>query len=71
MADLSLILWAQEFASPSLTAFFAAVTSLGSLEFYMFAIPIVYWMIDKHFGFRFAAFFIFPPISTPAPNTSL
>lgn len=59
MADLSLILWAQEFASPSLTAFFAAVTSLGSLEFYMFAIPIVYWMIDKHFGFRFAAFFIF------------
>lgn len=59
MADLSLILWAQEFASPALTAFFTAITSLGSLEFYMFAIPIVYWMINKRFGFRFAAFFIF------------
>ncbi len=59
MSDLTLILWAQEFASPALTAFFSAITSLGSLEFYMFAIPVIYWMIDKHFGFRFAVFFIF------------
>lgn len=59
MSDLSLILWAQEFATPALTAFFTAITSLGSLEFYMFAIPVIYWMIDKHFGFRFAVFFIF------------
>jgi len=59
VTDLTLILWAQEFASPALTAFFAAITSLGSLEFYMFAIPVIYWMIDKHFGFRFSIFFIF------------
>lgn len=59
MSDLTLILWAQEFANPALTAFFSAITSLGSLEFYMFAIPVIYWMIDKHFGFRFAVFFIF------------
>lgn len=59
MADLTLIHWAQEQATPALTAFFKAVTSLGSLEFYMFAIPIIYWLIDKHFGFRFSVFFIF------------
>lgn len=59
MSDLSLILWAQEYATPALTAFFTAITSLGSLEFYMFAIPIIYWLVDKHFGFRFSIFFIF------------
>ena len=59
MSGLTPILWAQEFANPALTAFFTAVTNLGSLEFYMFAIPVVYWLIDKHFGFRFAVFFIF------------
>lgn len=59
MSDLTLILWAQEFASPALTAFFRGITSLGSLEFYMFTIPIIYWIVDKHFGFRFSIFFIF------------
>ncbi len=59
MSDLSIILWAQEFATPTLTAFFTAITSIGSIEFYLFAIPIIYWMIDKHFGFRFSIFFIF------------
>lgn len=59
MSDLTMILWAQEYATPALTAFFTAITSLGSLEFYMFAIPVIYWMVDKHFGFRFSIFFIF------------
>lgn len=58
MSDLSLILWAQEHATPALTAFFTTITSLGSLEFYMLAIPIIYWIMDKHFGFRFSIFFI-------------
>jgi membrane-associated phospholipid phosphatase len=59
MSDLTLILWAQEHGGPALTAFFKAVTSLGSVEFYMLALPIVYWLIDKHFGFRFSVFFVF------------
>jgi len=59
MGDLTLILWAQQFTSPALTAFFSAITSIGSLEFYLFAIPVIYWLMDKHFGFRFAVFFIF------------
>lgn len=57
MADTGLILWLQQYAVPGLTAFFTAITSLGSLEFYMLAIPIIYWTINKHFGFRFAVFF--------------
>ena len=59
MSDLTAILWAQEFTTPALTAFFTAITSIGSLEFYMFAIPVIYWLVDKHFGFRFSVFFIF------------
>lgn len=57
MADTSLILWTQQYAVPALTAFFTAITSLGSLEFYMLAIPVIYWTVNKHFGFRFAVFF--------------
>lgn len=57
MHDTTLILWAQQFTTPALTNFFTAITSLGSLEFYMLAIPVIYWLIDKHFGLRFAAFF--------------
>lgn len=59
MSDLSLILQVREYATPVLTAFFTAITHIGSLEFYMFAIPIIYWLVDKHFGFRFSVFFIF------------
>lgn len=59
MSDTTFILWVQQFATPALTGFFTAVTSLGSLEFYMLAIPVIYWLIDKRFGFRFTAFFIF------------
>lgn len=52
-----MILWAQEYATPALTAFFKAFTSLGAMEYYMLTIPLIYWLLDKHFGFRFAAFF--------------
>ena len=71
MSGLTPILWAQEFANPALTAFFTAVTNLGSLEFYMFAIPVVYWLIDKHFGFRFALHGLFPfVVSNPSTRHS-
>lgn len=59
MTDTSFILWVQQFAQPWLTNFFLAVTALGAMEYYMVAIPIVYWLIDKHLGFRFAVFFTF------------
>lgn len=59
MADLSVINWAQNLSNPALTTFFKAITFTGSLEFYMLAIPIFYWLVDKHFGFRFSIFFIF------------
>ena len=59
MSDTTFILWVRQFATPALTSFFAAVTSLGSLEFYMLAIPVIYWIVNKRFGFRFTIFFIF------------
>ena len=42
MSGLDVILWLQEYANPALTAFFRAVTNLGSVEFYMLAIPLIY-----------------------------
>ncbi|MGB4430694.1 MAG: phosphatase PAP2 family protein [Limnochordia bacterium] len=59
MQGLDVILWVQEHGNSALTAFFRAVTNLGSVEFYMLAIPLIYWLVDKHFGLRFSVFFIF------------
>lgn len=59
MADTTFILWVQQLARPWLTNIMLAVTALGTMEYYMVAIPVVYWLIDKHLGARFAAFFAF------------
>ena len=59
MADTSFILWVRQFAQPWLTNVFLGITALGSVEYYMVALPIVYWLINKRFGIRFAAFFAF------------
>lgn len=59
MADTSFIVWVQQFAEPWLTNLFLGITSLGSMEYYIVAIPAIYWLIDKHLGFRFALLLIF------------
>jgi membrane-associated phospholipid phosphatase len=59
VADTSFILWVRQFAQPWLTNVFLGITALGSVEYYMVALPIVYWLINKRFGIRFAAFFAF------------
>lgn len=38
-------------ATPSLDKVVKVVTDLGSVSFYMIAIPIIYWCIDKSLGF--------------------
>ncbi len=47
--SLQLINWLQE-TYPQLEGFFVFISSLGSLEFYLATLPLIYWTIDKRLG---------------------
>jgi membrane-associated phospholipid phosphatase len=44
------IIWVQSFSNPWLDTVFLFFTQLGYEEFYLFAMPIVFWCIDKQIG---------------------
>ena len=68
----SFILWVRQFAQPWLTNVFLGITALGSVEYWsMVALPIVYWLINKRFGIRFAAFFAFSAYINSSPEVPL
>jgi undecaprenyl-diphosphatase len=48
------VVWVQGFRTPALDNFFKAVTFLGQQEFYLLALPFIYWVIDKSMGARLA-----------------
>jgi len=52
------VVWMQQ-ASPSLDGFFKALTFLGSQEFYLLLLPLVYWSVDRVLGVRLMALLIF------------
>lgn len=58
MADTSFIIWIQQFSSPLLDSIFKAITFLGDEEYYILSIPLLFWLYDKKFGFRFGIFFL-------------
>jgi len=45
-----IILWIQQFSSPVLDALFQGVTMLGEEFFFILALTLVYWCIDKKYG---------------------
>ncbi len=47
--SLDIIHWLQA-NYPQLEGFFLLISSLGSLEFYLAALPLIYWTIDKRLG---------------------
>lgn len=56
---MSAILWVQQFAGPGLDRFFLLVTAMGSQEFYMVVIPLVYWCLDRRVGVRLGFVWLF------------
>jgi membrane-associated phospholipid phosphatase len=54
-----LIIAIQTVHNPVLDAFFNLVTSLGSAEFYLVLIPLLYWCVDKYLAQRLAYLFLF------------
>ncbi len=58
MVDTSFIIWVQQWSTPFWDRFWQLITMLGDLEFYMLAIPLLYWLMSKKFAFGFAIIFI-------------
>lgn len=50
--NAEIIKFIQSFSSPFLDYLFQFITMLGEETFFMLAIPIIYWCIDKKFAFR-------------------
>jgi len=57
--SLQIILWLQRFSSPLLDSIFRAFSDLGSEGFYLIAIPVILWCIDRKLGIRLAFVFLF------------
>ena len=54
---IEVVLWFQQ-ASPQLDAVFAAFTFLGDEEFFLIALPLIYWSIDRAVGVRLMVVFL-------------
>ncbi len=53
-----IIQFIQQFSNPALDIFFKAITFLGNENFYLLAIPLTYWCIDKKFGVKLGIVFL-------------
>jgi membrane-associated phospholipid phosphatase len=47
---IEVIVWVQSLSNPFLDTIFGAITFLGNLEFYLLALPILYWCVHKETG---------------------
>lgn len=50
--------WIQQWAGPQLDLFFIWVTRLGHEEFYLIALPLIYWVVSKRLGFMLTTVFL-------------
>jgi membrane-associated phospholipid phosphatase len=58
---IDVVLWMQR-ASPTLDGLFKALTFLGSEEFYLLLLPLVYWCIDRALGARLIVLLLFSAV---------
>lgn len=55
---LDLIIWFQSWRTPLIAAFGTIFHYLGSEQFYLVILPLIYWCLDAAFGRRLAIFFL-------------
>lgn len=55
---MEIIQFIQSFTSPSLDAFFQIITMLGEEYFYIVMLALVFWCIDKRFGYKLSFAFL-------------
>ena len=53
------IVWAQQFSNSVLDTLFTLATYLGKEQFYILAMPVLYWCVDKYIGRAVAIVFLF------------
>lgn len=58
LSSPDIILFIQQMTNPILDWVFIAVTFLGNEEFYLIAIPILYWCVDKKFALKLGIVFL-------------
>ncbi len=58
LSSPEIILFIQQISCPILDAFFKAITFLGNEDFYLLAIPLTYWCVDKKFGVKLGIVFL-------------
>lgn len=51
--EADLIVWLQSFSSPVLDYVVYAITMFGDRIFFILSLTIIYWCVDKNFGFEF------------------
>ena len=56
---LPMIEQVQAWRTPQLDAFFRAATFLGDADFFLLAIPLLYWLVHKRFGLEVAYLLVF------------
>ncbi|HEY3315920.1 MAG TPA: phosphatase PAP2 family protein [Bacillota bacterium] len=56
---VQIILWLQHFSSPVIDSAFRAISDLGSEAFYLAAVPIVFWSLNKRLGIGLTYVFLF------------
>ncbi len=56
---MEIIQFIQSFASPFFDGFFQLATMLGEETFYVVVLALVYWCVDKRFGYRLSFAFLF------------
>ncbi len=56
---MEIIKFIQSFASPFLDNFFQAITMLGEEYFYIVMLALVFWCIDKRYGYKLSFAFLF------------
>lgn len=60
---MEIIKFLQTFSNPLLDKFFELVTMFGEESIYIIFLGIVYWCIDKKFGYKFACVFLFSSVA--------
>jgi membrane-associated phospholipid phosphatase len=56
---LEIVRWIQTFRNPAFDAFFQTINFLGEEDFYVLALPLIFWCLRKALGIRLGAVLLF------------
>ncbi len=63
---LDIVRWIQTFRNPAFDAFFQTINFLGEEDFYVLALPLIFWCLHKALGIRLGAVLLFSMYLNPS-----